>query len=214
MNQLSHIYTLAEADNIIVILVVIVIVLLVLGGVGLRQSRIIRQRNEQLRRILNALDSYRAIVGDRDLSLDEQEEMVMKKSEQKSEMKTAEAAPLDEEHAFFVKMDTRVNKEKPFTDPDFDYYALIKFMGVSQDEFCRLVPRYTDPERTKDYINSLRAEYAAKLLMEHSDFSMEDMVVMCGFKDAAAFNKAFKSSFGITLTDYLNTISQIVKNKV
>ena len=214
MNQLSHIYTLAEADSIIAILVIIVIVLLVLGGVGLRQSRIIRQRNEQLRRILNALDSYRAIVGDRDLSLDEQEEMVMKKSEQKSEMKTAKAAPLDEEHAFFVKMDTRVNKEKPFTDPDFDYYALIKFMGVSQDEFCRLVPRYTDPERTKDYINSLRAEYAAKLLMEHSDFSMEDMVVMCGFKDAAAFNKAFKSSFGITLTDYLNTISQIVKNKV
>ncbi len=210
MNQLSHIYTLAVADSIIAILVIIVIVLLVLGGIGLRQSRIIRQRNEQLRRILNALDDYRAIVGDRDLSLDEQEEMVMKKSE----MKTAKAAPLDEDHAFFVKMDARVNKEKPFTDPDFDYYALIKFMGVSQDEFCRLVPRYTDPERTKDYINSLRAEYAAKLLMEHSDFSMEDMIVMCGFKDAAAFNKAFKFSFGITPTDYLNTIRQIFKKKL
>ena len=211
MNQLSHIYTLAEADNIIVILVVIVIVLLVLGGVGLRQSRIIRQRNEQLRRILNALDSYRAIVGDRDLSLDEQEEMVMKKSEQKSEMKTAKAAQLDEEHAFFVKMDARVNKEKPFTDPDFDYYALIAFMGVSQDEFCRLIPRYTDPERTKDYINSLRAEYAAKLLMEHSDDSTENIVSKCGFKDTAAFNSAFKFSFGITPTDYLNTISQMFK---
>ena len=211
MNQLSHIYTLAEADSIIAILVIIVIVLLVLGGVGLRQSRIIRQRNEQLRRILNALDDYRAIVGNGELSLDEQEEMVKKKLEPKT--KTTKAAQ-KEEGAFFVKMDARVNKEKPFTDPDFDYYALIKFMRVSQDEFCRLVPRYTDPERTKDYINSLRAEYAAKLLMEHSDFSMEDMVVMCGFKDAAAFNKAFKSSFGITLTDYLNTISQIVKNKV
>lgn len=202
------------ADSIIAILVITVIVLLVLGDIGLRQSRIIRQRNKQLRRILNALDDYRAIVGDRDLSLDEQEEMVMKKSEQKSQKKTAKAAPLDEDHAFFVKMDARVNKEKPFTDPDFDYYALIKFMGVSQDEFCRLVPRYTDPERTKDYINSLRAEYAAKLLMEHSDFSMEDMIVMCGFKDAAAFNKAFKFSFGITPTDYLNTISQIFKKKV
>lgn len=214
MNQLSHIYTLAEADSIIVILVVIVIVLLVLGGIGLRQSRIIRQRNEQLRRILNALDDYRTIVGDGNLSLDEQEEMVMKKSEQKPTPKTAKVVPLDEEHAFFVKMDARVNKEKPFTDPDFDYYALIKFMGVSQDEFCRLVPRYTDPERTKDYINSLRAEYAAKLLMEHSGSSMEDIVVMCGFKDAAAFNKAFKFSFGIMPTDYLNCISQMFKKKV
>ena len=66
----------------------------------------------------------------------------------------------------------------------------------------------------KNYINSLRAEYAAKLLMEHSNISMEDMVVMCGFKDAAAFNNAFKFSFGITPTDYLNTISQMFKKKV
>ena len=212
MNQLSHIHTLAEADNIIMILVIIVIVLLVLGGIGLRQSRIIRQRNEQLRRILNALDDYRAIVGDGELSLDEQEEMVEKKNSE-PEPKTTKAVQKDE-GAFFVKMDARVNKEKPFTDPDFDYYALIKFMGVSQDEFCRLVPRYTDPERTKDYINSLRAEYAAKLLMEHSCFSMEDIAFMCGFKDTAAFNSAFKFSFGITPTDCLNSISQMFKNKV
>jgi transcriptional regulator GlxA family with amidase domain len=50
--------------------------------------------------------------------------------------------------------------------------------------------------------------------MEHSDYSMDDMVSMCGFKDAAAFNKAFKFSFGITPTEYLHTISQIFKNKV
>ena len=207
----AHVHTLAEADNIIIILVVILIVLLVLGGIGLRQSRKIRQRNEQLRRILNALDDYRAIVGEGELSLDEQVEKVMKK-QLEPKPKTTKTAQKDN-GAFFVKMDARVNKEKPFTDPDFDYYALIKFMGVSQEEFCRLVPRYTDPERTKDYINSLRAEYAAKLLMEHSKFSMEDIVTMCGFKDAATFNNAFKFSFGITPTDYLNSISQMFKEK-
>ena len=56
-----------------------------------------------------------------------------------------------------------MNTEKPFTDPDFDYYSLIKFMGVSQETFCKLVPRYKEPDRTMDYINSLRAEYAAKI---------------------------------------------------
>ena len=209
----AHVHTLAEADTIIFILVFILIVLLVLGGLGLRQSRIIRQRNEQLRRILNALDDYRIIAGDGGLSLDDQEEMV-KKKQSAAKKKTTKAVQMDEEHAFFVKMDARVNKEKPFTAPDFDYYALIEFMGVSRDEFCRLVPRYTDPERTKDYINSLRAEYAAKLLMEHSDDSMENIASKCGFKDTAAFNSAFKFSFGITPTDYLNTIRQMFKNKV
>ena len=59
----AHVHTLAEADGIIVILVAIVIALLILGGFGLHYNKIISQRNEQLRRILNALDDYRAIVG-------------------------------------------------------------------------------------------------------------------------------------------------------
>ena len=209
----AHVHTLAEADGIIVILIAIVIALLVMGSFILRYNKIIGQRNEQLRRILNALDDYRAIVGDGELSLDEQEKKVKEKL-LKPKAKTAKVVQMDEGQTFFVKMDARINKEKPFTDPDFDYYALIEFMGVSQDEFCKLVPRYKDPERTKDYINSLRAEYAAKLLMERSDYSMDDMVSMCGFKNTAAFNSAFKFSFGITPTDYLNSMSQMFKKKV
>ena len=205
-------HTLAEADAIIIILIFVVIVLLVLGGFGIYYNRIISQRNEQLRRILNALDDYRAIVGDRQLTLDEQEEMVTKK-QPKPKQKAAEAVPMDEGQTFFVKMDARINKEKPFTDPDFDYYALIKFMGVSQETFCKQVPRYKDPERTEDYIKSLRAEYAAKLLMELSDCSMDDIASKCGFKNTAAFISAFKFSFGITPTDYMNSMSQMFKKK-
>ena len=164
-------YSLAVANSIIVILIIIVIVLIVMGYYSLRHNRIISQRNEQLRRILTALDDYRAIVGDevlaqagdqgRALSLDEQEDILNDKLS-----KAMKAFQKDDDQNFFVKMDARINKEKPFTDPDFDQDALIKFMGVSQETFCKLLPRYKDPNRTLDYINSLRAEYAAKLLME------------------------------------------------
>ena len=191
-------YTLAVANNIIVILIIIVIVLVAMGCYILNNNRLIRQRNEQLRRILTALDDYRALVSDKCLS----------------QAKPKEAKPKDEaEQSFFVKMDARVNKEKPFTDPDFDQDALIEFMGVSRETFCQLVPRYTDPARTLDYINSLRAEYAAKILMEHPDCSMADITSQCGFRDTAAFNKAFKFSFGITPTDYLGCMSRMFKKK-
>ena len=191
-------YTLAVANNIIVILIIIVIVLVAMGCYILNNNRLIRQRNEQLRRILTALDDYRALVSDKCLS----------------QAKPKEAKPKDEaEQSFFVKMDARVNKEKPFTDPDFDQDALIEFMGVSRETFCQLVPRYTDPARTLDYINSLRAEYAAKILMEHPDCSMADITSQCGFRDMAAFNKAFKFSFGITPTDYLGCMSRMFKKK-
>ena len=202
--------TLAEADTIIIVLLVVVILLLVLGGFGLHYNRIISRRNEQLLRILNALDDYRAIVADGALSLDEQEE-VLKVQQQKS--KTTKSVQTDGSQTFYVKMDARVNKEKPFTNPGFNQQLLADFMGVDVETFCQLVPRYKDPERTLDYINSLRAEYAAKILMEHSDCSMDDMASKCGFKNSAAFNSAFKFAFGITPTEYVHGMSTMFKKK-
>ena len=190
-------YTLAVANNIIVILLVIVIALILIEVYSLHCNKIISQRNEQLRRILTALDDYRATVTDKSLKPAQQEEATTK----------------DEEQNFFVKMDARVNNEKPFTDPDFDQDALVKFMGVSREMFCKLVPRYTDPARTLDYINSLRAEYSAKILMEHSDYSLATIASQCGFRDTATFNKAFKFSFGIMPTDFLSSMSQMFKEK-
>lgn len=203
--------TLAEADAIIVILLFVVIVLLVLGGISLHYNRVVSRRNEQLHRILKALDDYRAIVGDGTLPMDQQEEMLMKKNQPKQ--KTDNAAQTDEGLTFFVKMDARVNKEKPFTDPDFNQQLLAEFMGVDLETFRRLVPRYKDPDRTLDYINSLRAEYAAKILMNQSDCSIDDLASQCGFKDSASFLNAFKFAFGITPTDYLNSMSMMFKKK-
>lgn len=206
----AHGYTLALANNIIVILLVIVIALIVIGGYSLYYNRIISQRNEQLRRILTALDEYRALVGEEVLTLDEQEEVLMHKL---SKPKKTKAAQEDEGQNFFVMMDARVNKDKPFTDPNFDHDALVKFMGVSHETFCKMVPRYTDPDRTLDYINSLRAEYAAKILMEHSDCSTDDIVSKCGFKNVAAYNSAFRFAFGITPNDFLTSMSKMFKKK-
>ena len=202
--------TLAEADTIIVVLIFVVIVLLVLGGFGLHYNRVISRRNEQLLRILNALDDYRAIVANGAVSLDEQED-VLKVQQPKS--KAVKAVQTDGSQAFYVKMDARVNKEKPFTNPDFDQRALADFMGVDVETFCLLVPRYKDPERTLDYINSLRAEYAAKILMEHSDSSMDEMPSKCGFTNSGAFYNAFKFAFGITPTDYVHGMSTMFKKK-
>jgi len=204
--------TLAEADTIIVILLFVVLLLLILGSISLYYNNVFKRRNEQLHRILDALDDYRAIVGVGELSLDEQEEAVMKK-QSKLKAKAVKAIPTGEGQSFFVKMDARINKEKPFKDPYFDQKSLAEFMEVDLETFRKLVPRYKDPDRTLEYINSLRAEHAAKMIMEHMDYSMEFIASQCGFKNSAAFNSAFKFAFGITPTEYLNGVSQMFKKK-
>jgi AraC-like DNA-binding protein len=110
-------------------------------------------------------------------------------------------------------MDARVNKEKPFTNPDFNQQMLAEFMEIDLETFRKLMPRYSDPDRTLDYINSLRAEYAAKILMEHLDCSMDEIADKCGFTSLTAFNNSFKFAFGITPTDYLNSMNKLFKKE-
>jgi len=203
-------YALADANFIIGILIILVIALIVFGGYSLYYNKKINRRNEQMQRILTALDDYRAMVAEGALSLDEQEEFLLHKLEKPKGVKVEKRDPTQN---FFVLMDARINKEKPFTDPDFDHEALVKFMGVSDETFCQLIPRYSDPDRTLDYINSLRAEYAAKILMEHSDYSAEDIALMCGFRNTTAYVNVFKFAFGITPTEYLTSMSQMFKKK-
>ena len=134
-------YTLDDANHIIVILIVLVLALIGCGAYSLYYNRKICQRNEQLRRILTALDDYRAMVADDVFSLDDQEAYLQHQLEKP---KSAKVEKRDAKQNFFVMMDARVTKEKPFTDPDFDHEALVKFMGVSDEAFCQLVPRYSD----------------------------------------------------------------------
>lgn len=202
--------TLTEANTIITILVLVVILLLVLQGFSLHYNKVVGARNQQLHRILKALDDYRAIVGDVALPLDKQEELMKKKLSKKDGAKIVQ---MDESQNFFVKMDARINKDKPYTNPDFNQQALADFMEIDLETFCQLVPRYKDPDRTLDYINSLRAEYAAKLLMEPISCSMDEIAHKCGFRDTAAFNNAFIFAFGITPSDYQSSVSNMFKKK-
>lgn len=202
--------TLTEANTIITILVLVVILLLVLQGFSLHYNKVVGARNQQLHRILKALDDYRAIVGDVALPLDKQEELMKKKLSKKDGAKIVQ---MDESQNFFVKMDARINKDKPYTNPDFNQQALADFMEIDLETFCQLVPRYKDPDRTLDYINSLRAEYAAKLLMEPISCSMDEIAHKCGFRDTAAFNNASKFAFGITPSDYQSSVSNMFKKK-
>ena len=119
-------------------MVLVVILLLVLQGFSLHYNKVVGARNQQLHRILKALDDYRAIVGDVALPLDKQKELMKKKLSKKDGAKIVQ---MDESQNFFVKMDARINKDKPYTNPDFNQQALADFMEIDLNTFCQLVPR-------------------------------------------------------------------------
>ena len=90
----AHSLTLKEADSIIILLLFVVIALIVVIVVGRRQHKISLRREEQLLRILNMLDEYRAMMADGVLTLDEQEELMKR---YQPEVKKAKVISIDEE---------------------------------------------------------------------------------------------------------------------
>ena len=50
-------------------------------------------------------------------------------------------------------------------------------------------------------------------MLEHPDYSMDDIASMCGFTNTASFNSVFRFVFGITPTNYLNGVRQMFKKK-
>ena len=86
----AHSLTLKEADSIIILLLFVVIALIVVVVAGRRQHKISLRREEQLLRILNMLDEYRAMMADGVLTLDEQEEL-LKRYQPEVKKATAEA---------------------------------------------------------------------------------------------------------------------------
>ena len=51
-----------------------------------------------------------------------------------------------------------------------------------------------------DYINSLRIDFASRLLEEHPELSINDVIIKSGFTSSSAFYRNFKKFRGITPT--------------
>jgi AraC-like DNA-binding protein len=52
-----------------------------------------------------------------------------------------------------------------------------------------------------DYINGLRVDYAARLLEENPDLSINEVIIKSGFTSTSAFYRNFKKFKGITPTE-------------
>ena len=58
-------------------------------------------------------------------------------------------------------------------------------------------------ETPQNYITNIRLQNARHLLDTHSELTMLDIALRCGYDDQSSFTRAFKRFFGITPSDYL-----------
>lgn len=94
--------------------------------------------------------------------------------------------------------------DKNVYDCDFSLDTLADNFSLSADYISRLVKSATGVP-FKEYIISLRMTYAQKLLIQHPEWTVNDVSISSGYRTPSNFIKKFRETTGITPVQYRRT---------
>ena len=87
-----------------------------------------------------------------------------------------------------------------YTDSAFSQSQMAYDLGVSQNYLSSQFKNYFGVNMNA-YVNTLRVERAAEYLKE-TNYSVQDIAIMCGFSNGDALARVFKKKYSVTPTDY------------
>lgn len=126
----------------------------------------------------------------------------------KDEEGTQESAPdpsqlsamTDEQLYHYI--DHIIVQEHLFTDPRFGREAVMERFHLSKERVGTVFSKGGKHAKMSTYIQQIRLEYAAQLLLGAPDKSIVQIAAESGFSSSAYFSNCFRQHFGISPSDY------------
>lgn len=116
---------------------------------------------------------------------------------------TESTAVLEHIDRLTVALATYMKDEKAFLQPDISIEKVAAQLGTNRFYISRLV-NVEQSMNFRDYINSLRIDYAKSYMKEHPTETQEQLALACGFSSASYFNRKFKQITGFSPQDWKN----------
>ncbi len=102
---------------------------------------------------------------------------------------------------YLQRMELAMNYVEQHLAEPLDLATVAQAASFSPYHFHRIFKALTG-ENPQDYINRLRLERAANMLVKNPARSITDTALACGFSSSSAFSRSFKKHFGVTARDY------------
>lgn len=170
---------------------ILVIVLAVLIGViaytviTVRQKRIISQKNRSLVKQITEAMTYK--------------ELYNNEKAQQSDAPTDLNAMTDEQ--LFQHVTEVIERERLFLDPRFERQTVIDRFQLSKERVGNIFSQ-SEYAKLTNYIQQLRLEYAAQLLVEQPERSIVQIATDSGFSSHKYFTDRFRQYFSMTPTEF------------
>ena len=105
---------------------------------------------------------------------------------------------------FLEKLKLLMTKDKAFLNPDLNLELLSNYLGISE-KHCSYLLNNGMNINFNQYINNFRIEAFKERIKEGQSktFTLTSIAYECGFNSKSTFNRAFKSTCGVTPSEFV-----------
>lgn len=182
---------------------ILIIVLAVLIGViaytviTVHQKRIISHKNRSLVKQITEAMTYKELYNNEKARLAELTSQ--NKKDQQSDAPTDLNAMTDEQ--LFQYVTEVIERERLFLDPKFERQTVMDRFQLSKERVGNIFSQ-SEHAKLTNYIQQLRLEYAAQLLVEQPERSIVQIATDSGFSSHKYFTDRFRQYFSMTPTEF------------
>lgn len=191
--------------TVIVIMSVLLFVCIALLFLVWRSNRLIKEKNSSALVLIRDLQKYRTELYD-SIALDGNNSHDASHNEEEP---TADSERLEDNDNFeyrqYLKIEKTIFDKKLFVRYKLSKDEVAEEVGMSSGYFNKLFSKYSDVS-FNNYINNLRMDYAAKILKEKPNYSIEAVAKECGISVRQTFYRLFQKKFGMTPVEYRSSI--------
>lgn len=102
-------------------------------------------------------------------------------------------------------------RERLFQDPHLDRQSLMDRFLLSKERVGAVFANGSKYSKLNSYLQQVRLEYAAKLLIEQPDKSIVQVAAECGFSSNSYFSSCFRQRFSMSPTDFRRDAVSLLK---
>lgn len=182
-----------------------------------RYNRTIRRKNESMVSTIGELLNYKEelyLLKENTRLLREQSHQ--QRSDERLPLSTAPQTPAGQgddaarereggesfgDQFLFERIEQRIMGDRLFLNPDFSREELIRTVHIPKNKFAQLFRQHGGSNFPK-YVNNLRLDYAAKMLREYPDYTIDAIAKSCGMSTVQTFHRLFMEKFGVTPTEF------------